>query len=431
MKLLSKKEERLKQNEKIKKDLKQKILKNNYFKPGIKHCDELNKLSWFDIKTYNYNEKKTQSKKQLNESKLYLRAKQVKLYPTVKQKNKIDEWIEVARLIYNITVKYFKTNKLTSFMTVRPIIKQLYPDSLKNRIKSSKIPSHVQDNAINDVCKAYKSSFALLKAGYINCFRIRYKKVNKPKQCIVFEKCDYSTKNNCFYSKYLGKMNTSHKLNILHDCRLTKEYGNYILNIPENKIYKHIFNQYKECGIDPGNKTFLTIFNPEGECLKIFNRDINQKLTKKIKKHYELKNLYYKTKFNKYNKAILKNNKKIRNLVKELHYKSAIELCKKFDTIYLGKLSTKAIVQCKKLSKFEKKYTYALSHYKFNTILKNKCDEYNKKLILVNEMYTTKTCGLCGNINDVKQARIINCIHCNKNIDRDMNGARNILIKQK
>lgn len=434
MKILSKKEERLKynakQNEKIKKDLQQKILKTNYFKPNNKPCDKFNKLGWFDIKTYNYKTNKPKIENKFDEYKIYQRAKQIKLYPTVEQKKKLDEWIEISRLIYNMTVKYFKTNKVISFKSVRPIIHKLYPESLKQRIKLAEMPKHVENNAISDVCKAYKSSFALKKAGHVKCFRIRYKKLNKPKQCIVLEKQDYSKKQNCFYPKKLGYINTSHKINIDHDCRLTKDYDDYILNIPSNKKCKTESKQYKECGIDPGNKTFLTVFNPEGECLKIFNRDINRRLIKKINKGYNLKKLHFETKFNKYKKAILKNNKQIRNLVKELHYKSAIEICKKFDKIYLGKLSTRSIVQGN-LSHFEKKYTYTLSHYKFNTILKNKCQEYNKQLFFVNEMYTTKTCGLCGNINEVKSARKINCLHCRQCIDRDMNGARNILIKQK
>lgn len=411
--------------------LKQRIKKCKYFVPENKVCDSTENLSWFDVESYNYSEHVQQTPPMQNilDNNIFLRAKQVKLYLTDTQKKMIDEWIEVARLIYNLTVKYFKTNKLCSFITVRSIIHNLYPESLRKRIILTKVPVHVTDNAISDVCKAYKTSIALIKAKYIKCFKIRYKKLTKPKQTIVLEKQDYSLSKKCFYPSKLGFIQMSHDLSILHDCRLTRDFGTYILNVPCDKEYKTQYKQYKECGIDPGNKTFLTVFNPEGECLKIFNRDKVKRLTNKIKKKYKLKKLIFKTNLKKYSNALLKNNKQIRDLVKELHYKSAIELCKKFDTICLGNLSTRSIVQGN-LSSFEKEYTHALSHYTFNTILKNKCQEYNKKFILVNESYTTKTCGICGEINNVKCSRIINCIHCKQCIDRDMNGARNILIKQ-
>ena len=62
-------------------------------------------------------------------------------------------------------------------------------------------------------------------------------------------------------------------------------------------------------------------------------------------------------------------------------------------------------------------------------ILQNKCNEFNKKLFYVDETYTSKTCGFCGNLYDVKSSRVFTCPSCNNSYDRDMNAARNILIK--
>ena len=45
------------------------------------------------------------------------------------------------------------------------------------------------------------------------------------------------------------------------------------------------------------------------------------------------------------------------------------------------------------------------------------------------EEYTSKTCGLCGNINyRLGSNEIYECKKCNLKIDRDVNGARNIYI---
>ena len=54
----------------------------------------------------------------------------------------------------------------------------------------------------------------------------------------------------------------------------------------------------------------------------------------------------------------------------------------------------------------------------------------NKKLIFkVNEAFTSQTCSYCGNITIVGKSLTFNCNYCKKNIGRDINAAKNILIK--
>jgi putative transposase len=87
----------------------------------------------------------------------------------------------------------------------------------------------------------------------------------------------------------------------------------------------------------------------------------------------------------------------------------------------------------KKNRKINKKTTrnmLGLCHFKFLEKLKFKCNEYQRNLIIVSEEYTSKTCGNCGKINDkLGGSKTFNCNKCNVSIDRDINGARNILIK--
>ncbi len=71
-----------------------------------------------------------------------------------------------------------------------------------------------------------------------------------------------------------------------------------------------------------------------------------------------------------------------------------------------------------------------LSFYKFVTRLKNKCKEKGKELIIRPEYYTSKTCGGCGWINkNLSNSDVYNCGSCGLCIDRDMNGARNIMLR--
>lgn len=71
------------------------------------------------------------------------------------------------------------------------------------------------------------------------------------------------------------------------------------------------------------------------------------------------------------------------------------------------------------------------SHYKFKQRLIWKCNLTGTNLKIVNESYTSKTCTGCGWINkDLGNKNIFKCLKCNLKIDRDINGARNILIKE-
>jgi len=391
--------------------------------------------SWFDIKYQNYNIVSNNKENTiLSGNNVIIRAKQVKIITTQYQKNIILNWMELSRIIYNITVKYLRNNKLISFTKLRPIIKSLFSKSFKEKIND--LPVHIIDNSIKDVLKSYKTSIALLKAGEIKYFIIRYKKQKKNKQTIVIEQQDFSKKDNGFYVRTLRengkfidfKTNQSIKQeNINHDTRLTynKLNNTLILNIPTTKevITKQTNNI---CSIDPGSKTFLTTYSPNGEIYKLGNN--NNKISKLIERRVYLKNKIKNIrKYKKYERRI---NRKLSNLVKELHYKCANFICNNNDVILLGKLSTKGITsKLQKLHPKEKRLQYQLSHDKFRSILKSKGEEYNKNVKIVDESYTSKTCGNCGIIQEIKNSRIYNCKNCNSIIGRDINGARNIMIK--
>lgn len=412
---------------KLKHISKKKILTSKHFLPTEIKCSK-HKHSWFDIKRYNYGDN-TKSISKSIENKV-IRCRQIKISPTLDQKKTLLEWIELSRIIYNQTVQYLKHNECKSFISLRPIVKSLFSQHFRDRIALAKLPVHIIDNAINDVVKARKTAFALLKAGHIKRFRLRDKKQSKLTQTIVIDQQDFSKVKNSFYTKALGELASSSpitKANIKHDCKLTydKNKNLFILHSPEDRVITSSIEQFNSCGIDPGLKTFLTVYNPQKNCMKIMNRDSTTKLTRLINKKMNLSELPQSKTIRK---ATLRNNRKIYNNVKELHYKSARMLCKNFNNIYLGKLSTQSIVKGN-LTSFDKHFAHALSHFTFSQVLANKCKEFGKTLHYVDESYTSKTCGNCGEMYDVKLSRVYSCTSCFSKYDRDMNAARNILIK--
>ena len=72
-----------------------------------------------------------------------------------------------------------------------------------------------------------------------------------------------------------------------------------------------------------------------------------------------------------------------------------------------------------------------LSHYRFKQYLMSKVREYpGVKVLIVTEEFTSKTCGRCGvENNKLGSSKVFKCGECDLKIDRDHNGARNILIK--
>jgi putative transposase len=140
-----------------------------------------------------------------------------------------------------------------------------------------------------------------------------------------------------------------------------------------------------------------------------------------------------KYKNNKYKrKAILIKNRKIKNLVNELHWKTIDYLTKNYKTIIIGDMSVKSIVNNKNsnLSKMTKRIAYTLSFYKFKERLKYKCLLNNCNYSEVNEKYTSKMCSNCCTYNEILGSnKTFNCSNCNTTIDRDLNGSRNICFK--
>jgi len=87
------------------------------------------------------------------------------------------------------------------------------------------------------------------------------------------------------------------------------------------------------------------------------------------------------------------------------------------------------MVKSKNYQEVTKRMMTMFSFYTFKSKLMWKCKLHNKKLFIVDESYTSKTCTNCGVINDIKGRETLKCNDCNFSIDRDVAGARNIFIK--
>ena len=244
-------------------------------------------------------------------------------------------------------------------------------------------------------------------------------------------------KNKNSYFK-IGKVNKKYKnLEINNDCRIIKKKNKFWIIIPvEEKINKEK-KKINYCGTDMGIKTFATTFGSNG-CIEYKHDYVKNKLDKLNSKIDILKGCRMNSRPRNYkNKRIRKRtlnkyeNKKI-NIVNELHWKTINDMVKNNDFIMHGDIKSHDIVSHGKKYKYKRDLNRNfndLKFYLFKQRLEYKAKLKNKKVFLVNEAYTTQTCSFCGNKYKPGVSRIYKCSNCKRNIGRDVNAAKNILMK--
>ena len=119
---------------------------------------------------------------------------------------------------------------------------------------------------------------------------------------------------------------------------------------------------------------------------------------------------------------------KIKNMVSDLHWKTASYLSKNHRDVLLGDIRVSKIVTGSKTSKTNNRMLKQLSFYKFKTKLAFKCKQNGSRLYLVHEANTTKTCHKCGTMKDIGASKVYQCenVKCKMVYDRDLNSAYNI-----
>lgn len=214
------------------------------------------------------------------------------------------------------------------------------------------------------------------------------------------------------------------------DIIVHKKCEKYYLIIPKPIKYTTEKPKQRIVSLDPGVKTFQTFYSPNiaGDFGNDFVKDQIKPLNKKVDLLNKLKQYTnYRTRVNMNRRQSLLR-AKISNKVSHLHKVTAKYLVTNFDIIILPLFSAKNIAKVQE-NKQVNRDNYTLSHYKFREYMKYKTKVHNKTLVICSESYTTMTCGYCGELNDVDKKREFNCSSCRSHCDRDMNAARNIMIR--
>lgn len=397
----------------------------------LKSSNQIPSFSWFSI--YNHSLSHSPNSSSIINSS-YIDTSVVVPFFTDSQKKFITSWLSSCISIYNVTNNYIKSNitnnnalKFLNFFSIRKHLN----NSIKSECVKTNLNKHTADYAVKHCIEMYKSSFSNKKD--INLFNIKDLSYSKRRQNLVIEKCSFSKNKNSFFSSILGNIKTNIPLkNINHNCVLQYDslLHTYKIIIPNNRDFMKEVKRDKKCGIDIGVRTFLTTYSPEN--VYEIGSNTNKMIDKMNNKLDNIKSALDNKQITKntYLHAYEKYSKKMINKINDLHNKAANFLVNKYDTILIGNVSTKKMVNnlTGNLCEIVKRRLMTLSHYRFRMKLKKMGEKYKCKIKEINEYMTTKKCSKCGKKNEVGSKKIYECENkkCKLKIDRDINAAINI-----
>lgn len=435
-------------------NMKNKVLHydNDIWSPNLNiKCDnKINTNSWFTILESNpRNVSFANHKYDLKTlGNVEYKCKQIKLLLTKHQKLYINNWLNSFIEMYNCSLKYIKMNikydnNVTNMIYLRSklleekkkIINKYDNINLReiDKKKRLSIKVHDIDYAIKLACSNWKSGISNLKNGNIKNFRIRYWRKDKPIKIMGLEKANFKTGSirkevlGIIKGTYNGKPFDFSAINC--DCILRREKDEYVLLVPEHtEPEKKTKNKSEQITIDLGLRTFGTGIT-ENKIVKI-----GDECSEKIKEYLKRKDKIMKNdkickEIKEKNEKII--NKKVKNLVKDMHWKTIKYLLDNYKNIFIGDISAKNIIKKDGvLTKMNRRLTNALSFYKFKQRLKFKCELNKVNYNVINEWMTTKMCSKCGEINwGIGSKKIFKCDECGQEMERDVNATRNMYKK--
>jgi len=346
------------------------------------------------------------------------RSRKIRFYPTKEQKKLLFRWFGIARYSYNKTIEYLRQpDTKANWKAIKTGIIQALPEFVKE------VPYQIKSVAIRDACNSVKAAKLKTKqTGKYN--KVSFRSRKRGDFNLYIPKSALS--ENGFYHTLTGIINLRERVGVSkYDCRVILENDRYFLIKPEDRAIKRPDNQrIPVVALDPGVRTFQTLYSPEFVA-KVGSQDFSRI----YRLCYVLDKLYSKRKkqhTNKYNEKLKKLRWKIKDLISEIHHKLAIYLVKTFDVILLPSFETSDMV-----IKLHSKVARAMltwAHYRFKQFLKDKAEEYSCEIIEVNEAYTSRTCTACGKQQNIGSKKLMKC-SCGLELDRDLNGARNIFLK--
>lgn len=408
-----------------------------------------------------------------------LRCIKVRACPTKEQKKILEKWFGDKRKTYNLMVEERLEEQLKTEVEIKDkneleaTYKKKHVTDAEEYLKQT--PKDIRSNAIEEyftgVANAFnrylqkvetqewkKKNWEKFKPREIKKPRMKFQR-KREQQCIALpsRNSDFQTGENIRAKRlersikvYPGtleepialhrrvwKNKTLNRLlekGLQYDYKLLKtKTGKYYFCLPYSATIEPN-NSTMQAACDGGVRNFQTVYSPQGE-LEQYGHNVNQ-----IVKGYQT--AIATIRYNYFNGPLKGNERlrksrfrlqeKLKNMVTDLHYKTANSICKKYNTVILPHYGVASMIRSNKIGPNTKRETLALSHGAFRSRMISKAEVQSCKLLIPqNEFATTMTCGVCFEENrNVGDSPVFNCGNCGLKAGRDVNAPRNIFIRQ-
>ena len=416
----------------------------------------------------------------VNDTKTF-RTRKIRIYPDQEQRNILREWFDTCRFVRNQAMVAFELRemKLNNYkMRDRFVTKKTRKGAVNRNVEEwmENTPQSVREHSIRELVTNYKSAFANLKAGNTSHFQMGFKTKKQSMKCdsLGFQKqymsySDPSTaaikeppkkrpkkgggtngegaasmrtqgfrifptliKNPVRTSKdrFLKKWIDGDKPDA--DPTIMFDQGRWFICLPTLANINYEAMSKPAAALDPGTRKFQTIYSQRGITKVEFQKKRWGKLYMRLKETQA--EMSKKGVSNARKRALHKQLWKVWHHIKDMrddmHKKLVWTLLEKHGTIFLPEFESQELKLKNPGGRFRREVDI-LAHYKFKLRLLNSCAlrPNQNKIILCNECYTSKTCGGCGNLNNIGSSETYVCQLCGYQADRDVNAARNIYLK--
>jgi putative transposase len=354
----------------------------------------------------------------------------------------IKKWFAVSRLAYNAALDELKANPATKKFTLRNSIKE----KLNETIKEHSVPMTVVEYAVFEARLAFKQSQdavyrterQLSAAISIDGRNIREgliygKNLKQQLVKMISDKGISKRAHGILVNEALEQCRVC--VDIISDkvCKIIhkKQSDKFYLSVPV-EIDKQQNLSDEIVAVDPGVSPFATVYSSKYH--GYIGEDWYKKASKLLKTGDKLltdaktEKRYFRR--CKLKKAAARVRKKVTNIVKDMHWKTANFLARNHKIILMPEMQISKMVSRANLPANVSRAIMCSSQFLFRQRLIQKANENNSAVILCKEYYTSKTCTMCGNIKeDLGSNKTYNCLNCNVSTHRDYNGARNIMLK--
>jgi len=363
------------------------------------------------------------------------------------QRVTLKRWMGAARWVYNQVVAWIREHKPTD-KTGRQAMRDAF---VKNTAFPAghwmhEIPNDVRAGGYRDALDAYDTNMKKRKKDPAFTFEMSYRSKKATSESIYICSRAYHVTDDRqarLYPTFLTTPITARPAlppSVDKDCRLQRTVlGHYYLCVPTDVPLEArpatSDNQARVIALDPGVRTFQTGYDPQGQLFEFGKGDIRRigRLcqcldqlqaslagpTLRARRRYALR------------RAAARLRLRIRDLVDDMHRKTAHFLATSYDTVLLPVFETRRMTKRRAgLTSKTARMMLTWAHYRFQQRLIQRGKRAGCEVRLVGEAFTSKTCGACGALHPGLQgAKLFVCPSCRHTIDRDANGARNILLR--